>query len=62
MVYQLDPGETAALHSSGDIHLFWSPAHQLLATQNNSLRLVLQPIAFSDRELAAAFYSGGEVV
>ncbi len=58
MVHQLDTGETAVLHSSGDIHLFCRQNHQWDATQNNVVRLALEPIAFSDRELADVYYSG----
>jgi hypothetical protein len=60
--HQLDFGETAALQSSVENHLFCRQKYQWNATQNNFLQLTLQPIAFSDRELAAAFYSGVGVV
>jgi hypothetical protein len=39
-----------------------STYYQWLATQSNVLRLTLQPIAFSDRDLADVFYSSVEVV
>ena len=62
MVHQLDVGEISGLESSGDIHLFCRQNHQWDATQYNILQVALQPIAFSDRDLAEVFYSGVEVI
>jgi hypothetical protein len=36
--------------------------HQWNATQNNFLRLALQPVVFSDIELAKVYYAGIDVV
>ena len=40
------------LHCSGESHLFCKQNHQWDATQYNVLRVVLQPVVFSDQELA----------
>jgi hypothetical protein len=59
---QPDTGEGETLHCSGDIHLFCRQNHQWDATQNNILRVVLEPLTFSDKEPARMYYSGAEVV
>ena len=50
------------MHSSGDIHRCWSTYHQSYAKQCKFLQLALEPVTFSDRDLAEVSYSGIEVV
>jgi hypothetical protein len=61
-VLQLDSGEISALQSSGKNHLHCIANHQWNATQYNFLQLVLEPVVFSDWELADVFSSGVEVM
>jgi hypothetical protein len=59
---QLDLGGTVALHSSGENQPTCKQNHQWNATQYNVLRVVLEPVAISDGQLADVFYSGVEVI
>ena len=58
---QSDTCGAAALQSSGENHLFCRQNHQWDATQYNVLRVVLQPVVFSNQELAEVFYRRNEV-
>jgi hypothetical protein len=50
------------LHSSGENQPTCIVNHQLFAKENHILRVALQPVDFSDSELAMAYYAGVEVV
>jgi hypothetical protein len=51
-----------ARHSSGENHLFWTANYQWFDKESHFLRLALQPVVFSDKDLADIFYSGVEVI
>jgi hypothetical protein len=62
LLAQWATSQCAALHSSGDIQCYWSANYQWDAKESHFLRLALESIAFSDRELAEVFVSGVEVI